>query len=61
VLEAASEMNSDYERAEFLVRLVKHQPLDSTMRDALIDVVDGMRSDYEQGRVLVALVKSERG
>lgn len=50
----AAKSNSDYETANFLLKVAK-QPLDASKRQPFFTAVDGMRSDYDRGRVLLAV------
>ena len=50
----AAKSNSDYETANFLLKVAK-QPLDAAKRQPFFAAVDGMRSDYDKGRVLLVV------
>ena len=50
----AAKSNSDYETANFLLKVAK-QPMDASKRQPFFAAVDGMRSDYDKGRVLLAV------
>ena len=50
----AAKNNSDYETANFLLKVAK-QPMDASKRQPFFAAVDGMRSDYDKGRVLLAV------
>ena len=52
----ASQMTSDYERAEVLTRTVRFDYGDKAVRSAFTEAIGRMTSDYERGRVLKALV-----
>lgn len=55
VLKASHGIDSDYEMAQFLIRLASKQKLDDISRPAFFTAVDSVHSDYERGRALKAL------
>lgn len=56
----ASQMTSDYEKAEVLTRTVRFDYGDKTLRSAFTEAIGRMTSDYERGRVLKTLVAGQR-
>ncbi len=56
VLATAGNIQSDYERATFLIEFTKRGGLTSTTKPAFMDLVKSMRSSYEQGRVLQTIM-----
>ena len=51
-LASAVNLQSDYERATFLIDFARRGGLTSTTKPAFLDLVKGMHSSYEQSRVL---------
>ncbi len=56
----ASQMSSDYERAEVLMRTARFDYGEKALRSAFTEVVEKMTSDYERGRVLKALLRQQK-
>ncbi|HYP26098.1 MAG TPA: hypothetical protein VE262_05205 [Blastocatellia bacterium] len=55
--EVASQMSSDYEKAQVLMVLAESYLNDDSTRTAYLNAVGTIGSDYERGRVLSALLK----
>jgi hypothetical protein len=55
--QAASEIRSDYEKAQLLIRMSKDYLANDTQRTFYLDGVNTLHSDYEKGRTLGALLK----
>jgi hypothetical protein len=55
-LASAVNLQSDYERATFLIEFAKRGGLSSTTKPAYLDLVKGMHSSYEQSRVLQTIM-----
>jgi hypothetical protein len=60
ILGSASAMNSDYELAEFLIKLVRSGPLAPVNHEAFFKAVGQIKSDYEQHRVLTAALANAK-
>jgi hypothetical protein len=60
LLKAAATIKSDYDRAETLIAVAKHQPLTAATRPLYLAAAEGIHSDYDQTRTLAELVRSER-
>jgi beta-lactamase regulating signal transducer with metallopeptidase domain len=60
LLKAAATIKSDYDRAETLIAVAKHQPLTAATRPLYLAAADGIHSDYDQTRTLAELVRSEK-
>lgn len=58
---AGTELSSDYEKAELLVKMSDSYLVNDEMRNIYIEGVNTIQSDYEKGRVLSALLKKEPG
>ncbi len=58
---AGTEISSDYEKAQPLVKMSGSYLTNDDMRAIYIEGVDTIDSDYEKGRVLSALLKKEPG
>jgi len=56
----ASQMSSDYERAEVLMRTARFDYGEKALRSAFTEVIEKMTSDYERGRVLKALLQQQK-
>jgi len=54
---AGSELSSDYEKAQILVRIADSYLVNDEMRAIYIEAVNTIQSDYERGRALSALLK----
>jgi hypothetical protein len=54
---AATNIDSDFEAASFLVDLVKHYPIEGPLRTSFFGAVDSIDSNFERGRVLQAVVR----
>lgn len=54
---AGSEISSDYEKAQLLVKMSDNYLANDEMRGIYIDGVNTIHSDYERGRALSALLK----
>ncbi|HUP88653.1 MAG TPA: hypothetical protein VM100_04870, partial [Longimicrobiales bacterium] len=57
VATASTELDSDYEQAEFLLGVTKKYKLDASVRAPYLAAVGRLDSDYEKGRVLKALLR----
>ncbi|HEX8140366.1 MAG TPA: hypothetical protein VF544_22570 [Pyrinomonadaceae bacterium] len=57
MLEAASSISSDYEKASFLIEAAPLYISDTALRSAFMRVVNAISSDYERGRVLSFVAK----
>ena len=55
-LASAVNLQSDYERATFLIDFAKRGGLTSATKPAFLDLVKGMHSSYEQSRVLQSVM-----
>jgi beta-lactamase regulating signal transducer with metallopeptidase domain len=55
-LASAVNLQSDYERATFLVEFAKRGGLTSATKSAFLELVKGMHSSYEQSRVLQSVM-----
>lgn len=55
--QAASEIQSDYEKAQLLIRMSKDYLANDTQRTIYLEGVNTLHSDYEKGRTLGALLK----
>lgn len=55
---AATEISSDYEKAQILVKMSQSYLTNDEMRAIYIEGVDTIDSDYERGRALSALLKT---
>jgi hypothetical protein len=55
--QASREINSDYEKAQLLIKMSGGYLRDDQARDIYIEGVNSINSDYEKGRALSALVK----
>lgn len=56
-LKSASTISSDYEKAQFLLRVAHSGSNDEAVRTALIEAARTIGSEYERGRVLSAVFK----
>lgn len=56
----ATQMSSDYERAEVLIRTARFNYGEKALRSAFTEVIEKMTSDYERGRVLKSLLKQRK-
>ena len=54
---AATEISSDYEKAQILVKMSENYLVNDEMRAIYIEGVNTIQSDYERGRSLSALLK----
>ncbi|HZM90269.1 MAG TPA: hypothetical protein VFF31_27370 [Blastocatellia bacterium] len=55
--QAASEIRSDYEKAQLLIKLSERYLANEAQRTIYLEGVNTLRSDYEKGRALGALLK----
>lgn len=55
--QAATEIRSDYEKAQLLIKLSEHYLTNEAQRTIYLEGVNTLRSDYEKGRTLGALLK----
>jgi hypothetical protein len=60
LLDSASAMSSDYEKATFLLEASNAYTGDARLRSAFLKAVETIKSDYERGRVLSALLKNKQ-
>ena len=60
LLESATEMSSDYEKATFLVEVSNAYTGDARLKSAFLKAVESIKSEYERGRVLSALLKNKQ-
>jgi len=58
--DAARQLSSDFEMAEFLVGVAKEYRLSGEAREAYLEACDTIGSSYDNQRVLAALVGGER-
>lgn len=56
----ATQMSSDYERAEVLIRTARFDYGEKSLRSAFTEVIEKMTSDYERGRVLQSLLRQQK-
>jgi hypothetical protein len=57
VVKGATLLDSDYEKAQLLIRVADTHRRDETVRNALTDAARGIQSEHERGRVLSAIYK----
>ena len=60
LLDSATEMSSDYEKATFLVELSNVYTGDTRLKSAFLKAVESIKADYERGRVLSVLLKNKQ-
>ena len=60
VLNSASHISSDYEKATLLIEASNVYAGDPRMREGFLRAVGTIQSDYERGRVLSALMKNKQ-
>ena len=60
LLDSATEMSSDYEKATLLVEVSNAYTGDSRLKSAFLKAVETIKSDYERGRVLSVLLKNKQ-
>jgi len=60
MLDSASGISSDYEKATFLLEVSNTYTGDVRLKGAFLKVVETIKSDYERGRVLSALLKNKQ-
>ena len=60
MLETATSITSDYEKATFLLEASKIFDLNTRVRDAFLKTVETIKSDHERGRVLSALLRNKQ-
>ena len=60
MLESALKIDSDYEKASFLVEVSNSYTGDTRLKEAFLKVVETIKSEYERGRVLSVLLKNRQ-
>lgn len=60
MLESASGIGSDYEKATFLLEASNYYTGESRLRSAFMKTVETIKSDHERGRVLSALLRNKQ-
>ena len=60
MLESASGIGSDYEKATFLLEASELYSGESRLRTAFLKTVETIKSDHERGRVLSALLRNKQ-
>ena len=60
LLEAATEISSDYEKATLLIEVSNVYTGDTRLRSEFLKAVESIKSDYERGRVLSTLLKNKQ-
>ena len=60
VLDSASRLGSDYEKATLLIQASNLYTGDTLLRSAFLRAIETIKSDHERGRVLSALLKNKQ-
>lgn len=60
MLESALNIDSDYEKAAFLLEVSNSYTGDAHLKEAFLKVVETIKSEYERGRVLSVLLKNKQ-